>query len=418
MKRPLILLLGVLATACRSEKKSPSVDSPPVRTKVERLADPSRTVSTGPSLLLKTPRITVFKFGGSSHRTIENAEQAEGILADLRSLPPSSTRDGAIRSVISDLAKVVPGQALVLLEAWDDALISDWLDAAENVALAMGKVNPEDAANFIEKSVPRASQANVWDHFLNEIPPAQRVPFLSRIPEGSAKLRIAANMVLVWAADAPIAFARWLDEFSPGLSPAELITLGNPSWYPQNQDKRVEPRLVAFRAAETREARIVIANEIWKFAEPGDKAGLIPELEQVLPALTKRERESAVATDPAGYATALSNEQIVAASSKDMHELIFCWAQRQPQAAMDWAMEHQRPEAAGALVPLYYLEPKSALAVASKLPPGKERDDAVSTLSQSVAHDGDMAAAKALLPLITDPDFRERIRKEIDHDWD
>lgn len=415
MIRALVILLVFSCVACRQEKKSNALESPPARTRVVRAASPSKVSPSLPPPLLKTPRVIV-SFTGSVmvHETINDIFQAEAVLADIRSLPPSAGRDNAIGQVISNFAKTDPVQARQLLERWTDGLISKWIETANKVALSLGKSDPEAAADFIEQSVPRSGQVGVWRWLLSELPPTARLPFLDRIPEGTEKLRVAANLLLVWLPEDPVACAAWLDDFAAGRTPEELRKLNNPNWYAAAPNKEAQPRLAAFRAAKTPKVRSLLANAAWKYARPDERASLIPELRNAIPDLEQREWESVIDTNPAGYATALTVEQIATISTKDMQKLIGRWAEKQPQAALDWAMEHQRPEAAAALSRLYYLEPKSAIAAAPKLPPGEDRDQAVSDLSHAMAHDGDVDAANALLPLITNPDFREIVRKGIE----
>ncbi len=102
-----------------------------------------------------------------------------------------------------------------------------------------------------------------------------------------------------------------------------------------------------------------------------------------------------------------------------MRKLIGYWAENHPEAAINWAMEHSRPEAASALRRLHSLEPKKAvaLALAGKLPPSRELDQAISSLCQTVAG-RDVESAKAQLPQISDPQIREGTRKMVERDWD
>jgi hypothetical protein len=86
-----------------------------------------------------------------------------------------------------------------------------------------------------------------------------------------------------------------------------------------------------------------------------------------------------------------------------MDILIARWADQQPAAALRWAIDHRRPEAAVALLPLYREEPREALDLATKVPRGKVLDSALSSLCALAAFDGHADLARALLPLIENP---------------
>lgn len=419
MKRLLIILLALSAAACRENSKSRTQNSAPRSPTTSRAANPPAAASGVLEPLLKTPGIMVIGRGATSYAKIQNADQAEGMLADIRTLPPSAARDRAIGSVIGSLAEVDPAQARALLEAWNDGLISSWLEAAQKILRQLAKSDPETAAQLINQFVPAAARAGMWSSFLYELSPEAQLPFFERIPESSEKLTIAANLLLVWVAENPVACAAWLDEFAVGLTKEELQTVGNPRRYGANPNCEIEPRLAAFRAAKTPEARRVFAADAWQKAAPSERAGLISELQDVIPEQVASEWESVVRKDPAGYATRLTSEQIAAFSPGDMRKLIDQWAEDHPEAAIQWAMEHGRPEAASALGRLHSLEPKKAvaLAMAGKLPPGRDRDQAISRICQTISV-RDAETAKAMLPLISDAQMREGTRKMVEKDWD
>ncbi|MES2440435.1 MAG: hypothetical protein V4584_15305 [Verrucomicrobiota bacterium] len=421
MKRTFVLLLVVSVVACREEKKRESPGDVPAKSSRTVVESPRSAAALGlPPHLLVTPRVTVSSSGMAvGFGAILNSAQAEAVLADIRTLPASTGRDRAIGSIIVSLASVDPGQARTLLEKWNDGLISRWLEAAEAVAKNLAKSDPEVGARFIEESVPRAAQADVWNRFLADLPPAERVGFLERIPESSSKLRMGASLVLVWLREDPASCAAWLDDFAAGKSPEELeYSLSNPSFYPQPMKTEASAWLAGFRAAKGAESREILAKGVWKNSEDGGKAGLVSELQDVIPKQIEGERGRMIEADPAAYSAALSPSQVSGISRDDMGEIISSWAKLHPLEAIQWALDHGRPEAAKALGALYLLEPKNAIALASKLPAGSDRDQAISGLCYSVARDAGPEAAKAMLPLISNPEFREGMRKEIDRDWD
>ena len=417
MKYLSAILLVISLIGCRQQqKKSQHSGSAPARTKVERTASPSSTSSTLPPDLLKTPRITVSANGAIGHPILGSPEQADAILTDIRTLPPSAIRDRALSGVLGSLAEIDPELARTRLEDWKGGLISEWLDAAKSVAKHLAKKDPEAAASFIEESVPPASRADVWGSFLVDLPPVSRLPFFDRIPEGFEKFHIAADMIASWLPEDPQACAQWIDGFTAGWDPEEVNYLRNPLRVAIPPETGVAPWLAAFRSAQGKEPRRFLAEEAWSRADAPGRAELMAELQDSMPDLEDREWESILISNAGGYANALSSEQITALSPADVRKLISYWSGKHPDAAIHWAMEHERSEAAGALVRLYLLEPQSAFAIAPKLPPGKDRDDAVSHLCQLVAHHGSVEAAKALLPLISDPQRRELARRNAERD--
>lgn len=419
MKRSTWFIFALALAACDSKKESAGESAAPQVRRTSRADHPATSSSTLLPPLLKTPRITVSATGtGFSHPIIQDAAQADAILTDVRTLPPSAGRDRVTGGILTSLAKVDPEAARSRLLEWRDGLISHWLDAAKAVAEQLGKSDPEAAARFIEESVPRASQAAVWRNFLTALPPEARVPFLHRVPEGVLKHAITTDLLAAWLETNPQACTAWFEEFTTGWSGDEFKDLNTPLWNATASKKGAEPWLTAYHAASATETRRLFANAAWSHADAAGRATLLPVLQEVLPDLLDREWEEVVRINPAAYANALTTAQIAAFSSEDMGKLISSWSRTSPQAALDWALLHQRPEAAQAIVPLYYQEPKSALALASKLPPGKPRDQAISSLCQSIAHDRDKPSAESLLPLITDPAFREQTRKAIHGQWD
>ena len=403
MKRLLIFILPTLV-ACREqpEKATTSPDPLPARTPRSAPASAHDTQSNKP--LLKTPRITITDTGnGRFHPVIRDAAQAEATLADLRSLPPSAVRDSATAGIIGDLAKVDPAAARRLFEQWDDALIVAWLDAAKTIAREMGKSDPEAAAAFIRDSIPAAASLSVWAQFLVTLPPADRVPHIEALPEGSEKIRIAGDLVHVWLAEDPAACARWLDHFVHGRSADELQEITTSVHGSSQPGADTGQRLTALRTATDPLLRGILANHLWKKADTTEREALFTEIEHDIPDLAQRDRQSAIAAAPADFAASLSPAQAVELQSDEMKILIDRWADQQPGAALRWALDHQRPEAAVALHPLYLEEPRQALEFAAKVPRGKELDTALASLCAMAAFDGHADLARALLPLIENP---------------
>ncbi len=151
----------------------------------------------------------------------------------------------------------------------------------------------------------------------------------------------------------------------------------------------------------------MLANLAWEKADSAERAGLLTELESVLPDLAERERKSMISRAPADYATSLSPSQIAELPTKQMQSLISSWSDKHPEAALNWAMENQRPEAAQALSSLYRQEPEKAFAAAATITPSKDLDRALSSLCQMAAFDGRVEAARKLIPLIQSPERRK-----------
>ena len=416
MKRLLIFILPTLV-ACREqpEKAATSQDPLPARTPRSAPASASAHETNGHKPLLKTPRITITDTGsGRFHPVIRDAAQAEATLADLRSLPVSAVRDSATAGIIGDLAKVDPAAARRLFEQWDDALIGAWLDAAKTIAREMGKSDPEAAAAFIRDSIPAAASLSVWAQFLVTLPPADRVPHIEALPEGSEKIRIAGDLVHAWLAEDPAACALWLDVFVQGRSADELheITTSVHGSFQPGAD--TSQRLTALRAATDPLLRGILAQQMWEKADITERETLFTEIEQDIPDLAQRDRKSAIAAEPAAFAASLSPAQAAELPADEMEVLIDRWADQQPAAALRWAIDHQRPEAAVALLPLYREEPREALDLATKIPRGKVLDTALASLCAMAAFDGRADLARALLPLIENPAQRALATRNVE----
>lgn len=417
MKR-LSALLVLTLVACREqpEKAATSPDSLPVRTPRSAPASASAHETNGHKPLLKTPRITITDTGsGRFYPVIRDAAQAEATLADLRSLPLSAVRDSATAGIIGDLAKVDPAAARRLFEQWDDALIGAWLDAAKTIAREMGKSDPEAAAAFIRDSIPAAASLSVWAQFLVTLPPADRVAHIEALPEGSEKIRIAGDLVHAWLAEDPAACARWLDGFVQGRSEDELDEITTSVHGSLQPGADTGQRLTALRTATDPLLRGILARHLWEKADAAEREALFTEIEQDIPDLAQRDRQSAIAAAPADFAASLSPAQAVELPSAEMKILIDRWADQQPAAALRWALDHRRPEAAVALHPLYLEEPRQALEFAAKVPPGKELDTALASLCAMAAADGHADLARALLPRIENPAQREATTRNVEN---
>ncbi|MFC7336744.1 hypothetical protein ACFQY0_06115 [Haloferula chungangensis] len=325
---------------------------------------------------------------------------------DLRSLPPSDARDFGIAGVIGDLAEVDPQHARLLLDEWDDALIEKWLNAAKDVVRALAPSSPHAAASFIEESVPRTAQVEIWAQFLNELPPNDRIAYFDRIPEGEKKLTIVGDLLHVWLAEDPIACAHWLDAFAVGRR-AEVLEI--PSWSirsPSKPSAKTSQRLLAVNTATNPVVRRLLAKQLWEKADKTEQAALLTELETVLPEIAERDRERLISQAPAEFAASLSTAEIASLPAIEARTLIDSWANKHPEAALEWGVENHRPEAAQALRSLYGQEAEKALELAATLTPGRDLDDALSSLCSMAAFDGRVEEARKLIPLIQNPDLR------------
>jgi hypothetical protein len=287
-----LLILGLCLAACRSESENNHSSDQSIPDRPARPQQSQRPTTSHAEPLLKTERITLSSSGlAMVHSTIRSADQAEAVLKDLRSIPPSAARDSGIANVIRDLAKIDPQQARLLLEAWNDALIEKWLDAARNVSGALAQSDPKSAASFIEESVPRTAQSQIWAQFLSELPPADRVAYFDRIPEGSGKLAIAGDLVHAWLKEDPLTCARWLDKFGAGRSEDELEILYDAIRNSSTPSADTSQRLTALNTATDPEVRRLLANQLWDKAERSERA----EAAQALTFLYSQEAENALA---------------------------------------------------------------------------------------------------------------------------
>jgi hypothetical protein len=249
---------------------------------------------------------------------------------------------------------------------------------------------------------------------LVNLPVADRLPMFDRIPDSTEKIRIAADMVAVWLPEDLVACAAWLDGFTAGRNPEEIDFLSQPLRVAMAPKTGPEPWLAAYHAAESPEVRRFLADAVWRKADPTQRAALIPEFQETLPDLPEREITDAISADPAAYAAAMPADKVASLSAAEFGRILRPWAEKQPEKAIAWAMEHQRPEAAEALSPLYQLEPRAAAALAPRLPRGKELDKALATVCTDMAWDGEADMARSLVPLITNPAQRKGTAEEVE----
>lgn len=365
--------------------------------------------------MLLTPKLSILATGEIIPQEGMTAADAEESLTEIRRLPPMRRRDSAIAAVIAQLAKTDPGYARKLLAEWEDGLTNARMDAATAIASSFATMQPEALTGFVTQDIPRSLQVEVWGRCLLEIPAGERLAYLDQIPESKEKLAILADFVVDYLKQDPLAAAAWLDELSQGMSEEELSVLGKSGNF---FGLRSEPRpvlqaqdwLVALRAATTAEARAFLARQALAAAGDTPAASLLAELYSADPEVAELVRNQAIERDPAAYAATLDRPAIAALSSEQLGKLVTNWAERQPRPALDWAMQHGRPEAASALRALYDQEPQEALALLPSLTPGIHRDEALRSICARASHARKKDLALGLLQYFSDPAIKERTR--------
>ena len=413
------LLPLILALTCWREKSSPlAADPKPSKTTATMTGDATPRAEPGP-YLLETPRIRISRQHEMISLPAGIGAEADAILQDIRGLPPSSVRDNAISSLIGDLAKEDPARARRMLREWVDGLAFPWREAARSVGVEIAKTDPGMLVDFITKEVPSAMRAEVWATSLSFIPPVERSAYLEHVAESREKLVMMADMLAAWTAADARAAAAWLDGFVTGRSVEEIALLGEPVHAVGKLGEPIpgsqaESWLEVLRYATNAEARAFLAREVLKRTGDAPTEALLGELAVAEPGIADLVRDRRIQHDAAGFAASLDPREIAALSPEVAAELIEWWARKQPRSALDWAMEHGRPEAATALMALYYQEPREAVRLAPSLASGKERDFALRGMCALEASDGKAESAKGLLPLITDPEQREVTRRNVE----
>lgn len=407
---PFLLLLACASCQRESETKPKAASQAPAKSR-PLLSSAEHPSSLQP--LIDTPRITVSPGGGSAIKG-DVAIDADAILADLRSIPASSNRDQVIARVLGQLAAIDPIRARSLLAEWKDGLASEWIKAAQAVASGLARTDPASARDFVGSEVPAGLRVDVWGSLLAALPAKDRSALLEEVPEGQKRIRMAGSMIHEWIFENPTAVARWLDGFASGKAPRELQTLNEPwgGMPTTNPDPLVW--LAAFHAAKTPEAQRYLAEKAYLHANAGQREQWRIELSEAVPSLDDGKDRHPWAANPGEWIASQDEARIDALRVEDVRDLIERWGQKNPRKALDWALSRGRPEAARLLDQLYYQDPKDALAMAPSVQEGKDRDDVISTICQMAVNFGDRDMARKFLPLISDPQQREFIGKQIE----
>lgn len=411
----LFLIIAACASCHREEaaKAPPGAATRPAKAPVQAKSATEERAPGKP--LLHTKNIHISATGKMMQFGSWVGKDPEPVLADLATMPPSETKDRAMSSVLKAVAQVDPAKARDLLKQWPEGRADAWLEVAQAIARGMGPTQLAAVQDFISQGVPPSMQSEIWAAYMDLLPPADQLTILDKLLEGNLKLRIAAAMVSSWVPDDPAAVAAWLDGFAVGKSPREIDTLNEP-WRTYGERRDTDPLawLAAFHAAETPEAQQFFAENALRFASEEQKQQWQMEFAEVLPDLKARASGKPWDQDPAAWVAKLSPQDVAALPAEQAKELIRQWGQKNPRKALDWALAQGRPEAARALDLLYYQEPREAVALASGVPAGKERDEVLSTICDMAAFYGDEASARQLLPLISDQQQQDRIRLAVE----
>ncbi|HEY1123160.1 MAG TPA: hypothetical protein VGE67_16220 [Haloferula sp.] len=416
MKTRLAITIAVLALgACEKKEENRSTSVEKTVSSIPT-AVPSSVATLPKALqpLLKTDRVMVTISGNMSWRDATIATEIDAVLADIRTLPPSTARDKALATALGLYAKTDPRRAADLLVAWHDAKITSWLDAAEKILTELAKIDREAAADFIVTQVPVTAQVSVWSEILWRFPPAEQVSYLDRIPQSSAKKQIVNDLLHAWTDADPAASAAWLDTFIRGLSERDLKDLETRRRYINGFKVDPKPWLTAAHEASTPEARKFFAEVGWKNTQGKAAPELVTQFAEFLPDVAAREQSRQIDENPAGFATGLSPETVASMPTATRKQLIERWAGSHPADALDWAVKHELPEAALALRPLYSQDPAAAVSLAKTVPKGDALNNALSSLTHMVAMDGNPSAARDLLPLISNAESRSIAEKNIE----
>lgn len=415
MKQVIPLLLTFSLACCGKRESMPAAQAAkPSKAPVVAAVPPD---SWANSFVLDTPRIRIRK--GYQADILAPIADANAILKDIGSLPKSATRDHAIGTVIEKVAELDPAAARQLLLDWTDGLARVWADTAEKVGIAIAKTDPGGLAAFISNEVPETMRSGVWSQSLNHIPPAERLAYLEHVVESQDKLVMMADMMAAWLPQDPKAVAAWLDQFAIGRNAEEIAILAKPGLYLDAAGKpipgsRTEDWLAALRSATNPEARAFLARQVLASSGGAPDAALLAELATAESSVANLARDKAIQHDAAAFAANLSPQEIAGLTPEVADNLIGEWSKKQPRRALDWAMEHGRPEAATALMALYYQEPGESIVLAPTLATGKERDATIRSICALEASNGKAETARTLLTLISDPERREAVRQNVE----
>ncbi len=418
--KALPILLGILVLAsCHREKREGTVAAPAETPATTGQAAPPPKKRHG----IETPRVRISAAGNLMEFPAKVAGQVDAVLADIRLMKASGKRDEAISSVISQLAYEDPELARAKLKEWPDGLVYPWSQAAARIAQRFATTDPAAAADFILNDVPRNLQIQVWRDSILFVPAAERAAYFDRIIESHAKRSLAADLIPAWIAEDPATAGLWLDGLLAGFDDSDLQefrslsthagTLVKPAGRTEHTGKDPQQWLAAFRAATGIAARAFLAEVTWEMADESLRDAAAAELAEACPNLEEIATSAAIKRDPAGFAATLSPAEAAALSPEVARKLIGWWATKHPRQALEWAQEHQRPEAAAALPWIHSREPEEALEMIATWQPGSELDLALASLCYTTARLGDLATARKLHARIGDKESRDRALRTI-----
>jgi hypothetical protein len=328
-------------------------------------------------------------------------------------LPPSRSRDKVLGQLIELLAEEHPLQARAFLESWDDGLIEIWTKCAKEVSQGLAGVDLGIAVDFIEESVPQNAQAEVWHGLFHVLQNEDRIRFLEKFPDSSLRSRAAGRILHGMVAEDAEATAAWFDEYSQGRSEEELSELERRVYRGGNRQGSADDYMTAFRHSETETARGFLAKLVWRKADEEMKDEVYEELLPSRPSLIDSAWYQAVYSDPGGTARSLDSAQVVDLDRWVARFLFEQWARKDVTEAIEWGIEHQRPEVAVVLGSIAEVDPSEVRAAAEKMPQGKDLDGELKHIVSMALINERPERAKELIPLISDQKVRQQLMSKL-----
>jgi hypothetical protein len=349
----------------------------------------------------------------------------DAAFAKVREMPTSSTRDGAFCDVLAVVAENDPSRARLIFNNWESLAYSLWTVAAVRVATELAKLDPAKAREFIGSDLPSGRRAYVWSQLLVSMEPALAASFYGSIPEGTRRMDRVGELMKRWTLQDPGAAAAWLDSIVAGLDPSEIkefegfgnAIIGEP------KDRQPKPPEVlagaksSYEAARHPMARQLLAKLYLREVErsaPDQLVEITAAAEAETGGVTDGVARRQMYADPAGYAAALSPEEIKALPVQAIRDLADAWSIMDVAAAADWFRDQGRMEVAGMVAGRWFtLDPEKAVAFALALPQGPGRDDALRSLCHFAASEGKNQMSESCYEAIQDPQTKKSAGEEL-----
>lgn len=358
------------------------------------------------------------------------ARDPDAALDYVRAMPVSNLRDSAFSAALGVITAKDPKRARQIVAEWSPLQVGQYIGSAAEIAAALAVLDSGLAEDFLTEDVAPVRRAAIWGHMVQylNLMPASAARFYKLIPDGELRLITAGELVKQWTVTDPVAAAAWFDGVVAGLDPGESKTFfgfGEAVVHlsGRSPEKPHPPEVLAgakraYESARQPMARQLLARHYLAMVarnHPEQLVDLTAAIEAETAGVSTSVAKRQMYEDPAGYAAALTPEEIKALPPQSMESLCLAWGSSDPPAAAAWFSGQ------GKLELLYHpmrtwftVNPDPAAAFLLTLPPGNVRDSIARELSGAAARESKPALVKSLLQSIQDPSTRAWAEKRVE----